>query len=270
MTSQNNMSTLPPSEYAFQWCNTLIGEASECRRGVDFATAHLDKQKSSAGQVIQDCTNSATVDGFSTSDAFRYGCYLNAAFQGPQPNLCMLSQNVLVNNGINSNIQNNNFNLPCADTCRTVYNSSDQNLDVCMTSAQYQFNQSVHNKRCSDPTELLSCIDGLYKSGAGLNCEQNPDDMNKICKPSVIGCVLGTLQSGFLNQIQSYQQNNNLPITPCVNYLSNNNLQVDPLNPSPINPSPSNPPPPSLSNPPPSLNNPPNDNWNPWPEGSTY
>ena len=82
---------------------------------------------------------------------------------------------------------------------------------------------------------------------------QNQNDMDKVCKPSVIGCVLGTLQSGFLHQIQSYQKNNNVTISPCVNYPSEqlqNNQSNNQYN--------------NISNPPS------NDNWNPWPEGSTY
>jgi hypothetical protein len=267
------MSSLQPSDYAYQWCNTIIGEASECKRGVDYANTNLANK--TTGQVIQDCTNSSSIDGFSTSDAFRYGCFLNSAFQGPATNLCAISINL---GATNSPVT---LNIPCASTCQTVYDASDKNMNVCTDSAQYQFNQSVQNGKCSDPTQLLSCIDGLYQSGSRYNCSQNSSDFDNICKPSVIGCVIGSLQNGILNEIQQYQSNNRLNVTSCANYLYSN--PSNPLNPSdpsnPLNPSdPSNPLNPSDPSNPLNPSNPsdpsdpsnPDSNWNPWPEGPTY
>jgi len=245
---------MQPADYAYQWCNTLIGEPSECKRGVDYASTSL--QNRTSGQVIQDCTDSASIDGFSTSDAFRYGCYLNSAFQGSSTNICTTSMNVIggAKKGTTDTSSNNTsaqtavtFGIPCADMCRTVYDSNAASLNICISSAQNQFDQSVQNGKCGDPTTMLSCIDGLYKSGSGYDCQPNSSDLNNVCKPSVIGCVIGTMQSGFLNQIQQYQTNNGIEVTSCTNLMYNQS------NPSNTN-----------------ANNTPNSDWNPWPEGSTY
>ena len=252
---------MQPADYAYQWCNTLIGEPSECKRGVDYASNNL--QNRTPGQVIQDCTDSASIDGFSTSDAFRYGCYLNSAFQGSSKNICTTSMNIIgtaaantgttaantgttdTSSGDNSTQTSVTFGMPCADMCRTVYDSNAGNLNVCMSSAQNQFDQSVQNGKCGDPTTMLSCIDGLYKSGSGYDCQPNSADFNNVCKPSVIGCVFGTMQSGFLNQVQQYQTSNGLDVTSCTRPPSNTNTTDN-------------------------NNNTPNSDWNPWPEGSTY
>ena len=250
-------SSLQPQDYAYQWCNSIIGEPGECKRGVDYVSANIGNL--SPGQVIQNCTNSKSIDGFSTSDAFRYGCYLNAAFQGPVGNLCSVSL------GGSSTLS---IPIPCAATCQTVYDSgsssssssSSSQIDTCTTSAQNQFNSSIQNAKCGDPTEMLSCIDGLFQSGSGFNCEQNLSDMENTCKPSVIGCVLGSLQSGSLNQIQQYQTKKGMPVTSCTNFMYSNPNPVNPANPS--NP----------ANPTNQLNTPntPDQNWNPWPDGPTY
>ena len=253
---------LQPPDYAYQWCNQIIGESGECKRGVDYASANLTSL--SPGQVIQNCTNSASIDGFSTSDAFRYGCYLNAAFQGPVANLCSTS---LVGGSGSAPVSSSDtvssrpvpsgpvlsVPMPCAATCQTVYggssSSSSGKVNVCTKSAQNQFNSSIQNGKCGDPTDMLSCIDGLFQSGSGFNCEQNSSDFENNCKPSVIGCVLGSLQSGCLNQIQNYQKQNGMPMTSCSSLMySNPSNQMSPQNPP----------------------NTPDSNWNPWPDGSTY
>ena len=283
MSSPSSSQFLQPPDYAYQWCNQIIGELGECKRGVDYASANLTSL--SPGQVIQNCTNSTSIDGFSTSDAFRYGCYLNAAFQGPVANLC--STSLVGGSGSGSGSGSGgggggapvssapvlsapvssapvssgpvlSVSMPCAATCQTVYggssssSSSSGKVDVCTKSAQNQFNSSVQNGKCGNPSEMLSCINGLFQSGSGFNCEQNSSDFENTCKPSVIGCVLGSLQSGCLNQIQNYQKQNGMPMTSCSSLMYSNPSNIT---------GPSNQP-----NPP----NTPDSNWNPWPDGSTY
>ena len=258
-SSSSSSSSLQPSDYAYQWCNSIIGEPGECKRGVDYVSANIGTL--SPGQVIQNCTNSKSIDGFSTSDAFRYGCYLNAAFQGPVDNLCSAPFGESTSMSIP---------IPCAATCKTVYgglllssssssSSSSGQLDVCTTSAQNQFNSSVQNGKCGDPTQMLSCIDGLFQSGSGFDCEQKSKDFENTCKPSVIGCVLGSLQSGSLYQIQKYQTHKGLPKTSCANFMYTNQQTNPPNQPNDINQ-------PNQPNDP----NKPDSNWNPWPDGPTY
>ena len=180
---------LTPSDYANQWCDTIIGEKEECKRGVDFATKALTSQ--SAPDVINQCTS------FYGTEGYRTGCYLTVAFNGPSENLCTTQFN-------DTQGHPTSFSFPCAKSCITAFGSQGQ-ADTCSTSAQSMFNQLVQdNGTCGAPS--FSCVDGLDQSGL----------------PWVVGCTLGGLESQFLNQVQQYQQSQSQTPLSCTNFLYSN------------------------------------------------
>lgn len=227
--------SLSPSDYATQWCDVIIREKEECKRGVDFATKALTSQ--SAPDVINQCTD------FSGTEAYRYGCYLTTVFSGSRENLCTTKLNDPQGKQIS-------FAFPCANSCKTLFGSQGQS-DTCISSAEYMFNQLVQNNgTCGTPA--FSCVDALNQSGQSYNCANSKEDRTNVCLPSVVGCTLGGLESQFLGQVQQYQQSQSqTPVLSCQSFMYSNQPNSNPNGGGGGG------------------NNPPQ-NWNPWPEGPTY
>lgn len=235
MSSQN----LSPSDYANRWCNAIVHEKDDCKKGVDYATSAA--VSSTSNQIISHCSDPSITEGF------RYGCYLTAAFSGDPTNLCTTS----ILDGKGESIP---FMFPCANTCNTVFGDSGA-VKTCTDSAQYQFNKLITgNGQCGTPT--FSCINGMSQLGSTYNCSTNPSDQANICLPSVMGCTFGSMQSQMLARVAEYQQSHSQPTVKCQDFmypnLPSNNNQIQPSYPSQ----------------PPNQN--PNQNWNPWPLGPTY
>jgi len=226
------MSDLSPSDYANQWCDTVIRENDECKRGVTFAAQALQTQ--SAPDVVNQCTD------FSGTEAYRYGCYLTTVFSGPNDRLCTTQLKAATGNAVT-------LTMPCAASCRTAFATEGQ-ITTCQNTAEAVFNQLVQaDGTCTAPA--LSCVDGLNQTGRTYNCTTEADRTN-VCLPAVVGCTLGGLQSQFLLQAQQYQKSQAQTPLSCQAFV----YSQQPSGPGGNGGGNNNPPP----------------HWDPWPEGPTY
>lgn len=197
------MSNLSPSDYSKQWCDVIMRENDECKRGVDFATNAL-KNKKNTSDIMSECTH------FSGTEAYRYGCYLSTMFHGSSSNMCTAN----VNDASGKSVS---FAIPCASSCNDLFSDSGS-ISTCSGTAKSMFNQLVQNDgTCTQPS--LSCVDGLYQSGRGYDCSANKRDMTTVCLPSVVGCTVGSLQSQFLSQVQQYQQSQSQSPLSCTAFV---------------------------------------------------
>ena len=216
-------SLLTPAQYAGTWCNYLMRENDACRSGVQTAVNALASGTSPA-DVVNMCSNWGVSDipagesQYAATEGFRYGCYLTAAFNGDENNLCRINF---------SNPDGTNVNMPfvCPQTCQNIFTNSTQ-LANCVSNTQSTFDTVVDGRnRCASNPDF-SCVYGLTQTGSGYDCDNNANDRKDHCVPTVVGCTLGKIQNQMLYSAQQYETETNQPPLSCLSYTTsgmNNN-----------------------------------------------